>query len=121
MSLKSQPAATEAANILEKAATHLNRVGLNKGYLYDEAQARGTALESCRVCAIGAVLAAAYGKPRYPADELETLAGATDLAIEALETQVGAPPPVWNDEDDRTVDEVAAAMTAAAASLREAA
>ena len=112
--------AIEAADVLEKAATHLKRVGHHKGYLYDERQAKGTALESCRVCAVGSILAAAYGKPRYPA--LDTAkSDVTDTAIDAMEDTVGTPVPVWNDEPERTVDDVVTALKATADSLREAA
>ena len=112
--------AREAADVLEKAATHLERVGHHKGYLYDETQAEDTAIDSCRVCAIGSILAAAYGEPRYPA--LDTLrAAVTDTAIDAMEETVGTPVPVWNDEPERTVDDVLTALTATAARLREAA
>jgi hypothetical protein len=111
--------AIAAADVLDQAATHLKRVGHHKGYLYDEAQAKGTALESCRVCAVGSVLAAAYGKPRYAVDDAPV--NVTDLAIFALTEQVGAPVPVWNDEPERTVDDVVTALTTTAARLREAA
>jgi hypothetical protein len=111
--------AIEAANVLEKAATHLKRVGHHKGYLYDETQATGTALESCRVCAVGSILAAAYGQPRYPA--LDTRADVTDVAIDAVEKTIGTPVPVWNDEPERTVNDVITALTTTAARLREAA
>jgi hypothetical protein len=112
--------AIEAADILEQAAAHLKRVGHHKGFLYDEQQAKGSALEVCRVCAIGSILAAAYGKPRYPADDTAR-AAVTDTAIDAMEETVGTPVPVWNDEPERTVDDVVTAMRTTAARLREAA
>lgn len=111
--------ALEAADVLEKAVIHLERVGHHKGYLYDEQQAKGTAIESCRVCAVGSILAAAYGKPRYPA--LDTAqSDVTDTAIDAVEETVGTPVPVWNDEPQRTQGDVVTALKATAASLREA-
>lgn len=112
--------ALEAADVLEKAVAHLERVGHHKGYLYDEAQAEDTAIESCRVCAVGSILAAAYGKPRYPADDTH-LAAVTDTAIDAMETTIGTPVPVWNDAPERTQDDVVTALKATAASLRDAA
>ncbi|MFJ3507859.1 DUF6197 family protein [Streptomyces luteogriseus] len=112
--------AIEAAGVLDEAATHLKRVGHHKGYLYDEEQAKGTAIESCRVCAVGSILAAAYGQPRYPADDTAR-AAVTDTAIDAVEETIGTPVPVWNDEPERTVDDVLTALTATAARLREAA
>lgn len=119
MSIKTASMTLDAANVLEKAAVHLERVGHHKGYLYDEKQAKGTALESCRVCAVGSILAAAYGKPRYPA--ADDRADATDTAIDAMELTVGQPVPVWNDEPARTQDDVITALKATAASLRDAA
>ena len=120
MSIKTTSMTLDAADVLEKAAVHLERVGHHKGYLYDEQQAEDTALESCRVCAVGSILAAAYGKPRYPA--LDTAqSDVTDTAIDAMEETVGTPVPVWNDEPQRTVDDVVTALRDTAASLREAA
>jgi hypothetical protein len=115
-----QPKTLHAADILDKAAKHLQRVGHFKGYLYDERQAKGTALESCRVCAIGAILVAAYGKPRYPAEE-PLVGGVGDLAILALTEHVDEPVPSWNDASERTVDEITAAMRDTAKTLRKAA
>jgi UDP-N-acetyl-D-mannosaminuronic acid transferase (WecB/TagA/CpsF family) len=112
--------AIEAADVLEKAGGHLQKVGHHKGYLYDEQQATETAIDSCRVCAVGSILAAAYGQPRYPAFDTAH-SDVTDTAIDAMEETVGAPVPVWNDEPERTVDDVVTALTATAARLREAA
>ncbi|MCX4697053.1 hypothetical protein [Streptomyces sp. NBC_01373] len=110
--------AVQAADVLDKAAEHLLEVGLHKGYLYDEQQALdGLALNRCKVDAVGAILAAAYGQPRYPATE--PVINLTDIALDALEAKVGAPPVVWNDETERTVDEVFDALAATAARLRE--
>ena len=68
---------------------------------------------------VGAILNAAYGKPRYPADE--PVINLTDVALAALEEKVGKPLPAWNDATERTVDEVFDALTGAAARLRESA
>jgi hypothetical protein len=112
--------AVQAADVLDKAAEHLLEVGLHKGYLYDEKQAvDGLALNCCRVDAVGAILAAAYGLPRYPtADPVANLA---DVALAALAEKVGAPPVAWNDAAERTLDDVFDALTGAASRLREAA
>jgi hypothetical protein len=112
--------AIEAANVLDKAVGHLQKVGHHKGYLYDEQQATETVISSCRVCAVGSILAAAYGEPRYPALDTDK-SDVTDTAIDAMEETVGTPVPVWNDEPERTVDEVVTAMRTTAARLREAA
>jgi hypothetical protein len=120
MTTAQQSKTLQAADVLDKAADHLERVGHHKGYLYDERQAKGAAIESCRVCAVGAILVAAHGKPRYPDDE-PLVGGISDLAILALTDHVDGPVPTWNDEPDRTADEVVTAMRQTAKTLREAA
>lgn len=118
MSTETQSRAVQAADVLDKAAEHVLEVGLHQGYLYDERQAEeGIALSRCRVDAVGAILAAAYGKPRYPA--AEPAVNLTDVALAALTEKVGATPVAWNDAAERTLDEVFDALTGAAARLRE--
>jgi hypothetical protein len=111
------PTSIQAADTLDKAADHIDRVGHHKGYLYDEKQAKGSALEDCRVCAVGSILAAAYGKPRFPAEEPEE--NVTDLAIDALIVTVGGPVPPWNDDPKRQKRQVVKALRDTAARLRD--
>lgn len=119
MSTQTAPA-VQAADVLDKAAEHLLEVGLHKGYLYDEKQALdGLALNCCRVDVVGAILAAAYGLPRYPTTE--PVVNLTNVALDALAEKLGAPPVAWNDAAERTIDEVFDALTATAARLRESA
>lgn len=120
MSTETQSRANQAADVLDKAAEHLLEVGLHKGYLYDEQQARtGLPLARCKVDAVGAILTAAYGKPRYPSTE--PVINLTDMVLAALEVKVGKPLPAWNDAAERTVDEVFDELAATAAQLRESA
>lgn len=120
MSTETQSRTGQAADVLDKAAEHLLEVGLHKGYLYDEEQALdGLALNRCKVDVVGAILNAAYGKPRYPS--AEPAINLTDVALAALEEKVGQPLPAWNDAAERTVDEVFDALAATAAQLRGAA
>lgn len=120
MSTETQSRASQAADVLDKAAEHVLEVGLHKGYLYDEQQAKtGLPLDRCKVDVVGAILNAAYGKPRYPATE--PVINLTDVALAALENQVGMPLPAWNDAAQRTADEVFDELTATAARLRESA
>ncbi|WP_217235408.1 hypothetical protein [Streptomyces sp. AC555_RSS877] len=119
MSTETQSPTQQAADVLDKAADHLAAVGLHKGYLYDERQAKGSAMNRCRVCAVGAILTAAYGTPRYAVDDADI--NVTDRAIFMLTEKVGEPIPSWNDHPDRTQDEVITALRDTANQMREAA
>lgn len=112
------------ADIYTKAADHIERVGWYQGDLYDQAQAKGTPREECRVCTIGALNVALYGKPSYPMEALGT-PGAQDVES-FFANQLGLAAQVsiadWNDDEDRTAAQVTAALRKAAeAASREAA
>jgi len=112
------PTDAEVANLLAKAEAHLDRVGHNKGWLYDETRAdAGEALTDIPVCSVGAVLAAAYGMPRYPSEYPEHSA-LVDAAITALTATVGQPIHVWNDAKGRQKRQVLKAFRDTAASLQ---
>lgn len=120
MITETQSRAIQAADVLDKAAEHVLEVGLHKGYLYDEQQARtGLPLRRCRVDVVGAILTAAYREPRYPSTD--PVLNLTDVALAALEEKVGKPLPAWNDAAERTVDQVFDELAATAAQLRESA
>lgn len=109
--------ADAVADVLDKAADHLDRVGHHKGYLYDETQAEdGTPLEECRVCAAGAILAAAWGTPRYPDRDPEI--NLSDAALHELEEAIQQPIASWNDEEERQQEQVTEALRGTATRLR---
>ncbi|WP_405888798.1 hypothetical protein OG762_36520 [Streptomyces sp. NBC_01136] len=118
MSTTTAPTPTEVADLLAKAEAHLERVGHHKGWLYDETKAdAGEALTDVPVCAVGAVLAAAYGEPRYPSAYPQH-SDLVDAAITALTTTVGQPIHVWSDAKGRQKRQVAKAFRDTAASLQ---
>jgi hypothetical protein len=108
----------EVAELLAKAEAHLNRVGHHKGYLYDEDRAdNGDDLAEIPVCSVGAVLAAAYGRPRYPSLYAER-SDVVDAAITALAATVGEPIHVWNDAKGRQKRQVLKVFRDTAAGLK---
>lgn len=126
MSTATEPTPAAIADILDKAADHLARVGLTKGYLYDEAQAdeENTARKDCRVCAAGAINVAVHGVPSYSVTQVTDEQRELEIrAEEELGEYLGLDNitvPQWNDDKDRTADEVIAAFRETAAGLREA-
>lgn len=112
------PAPADVAELLGTAETHMERVGHNKGWLYDETRAdAGEALAEIPVCSVGAVLAAAYGQPRYPSIYPEH-SDLVDAAISALCNTVGQPIHVWNDAKGRQKRQVLKAFRDTAAGLK---
>jgi hypothetical protein len=116
------PNPAEIADVLDKAADHIDAVGWHQGRLYDDAQAdAGTPVDRCRVCLLGAVYAALQdGNPRagVTAPRELTLAIAAE---DAMENHLDGPVIDWNDSRERTQAEVTAALRATAANLRSAA
>lgn len=111
------PDAEAQAAILDKAADRLAEHGWIQGAMYDSKQADdGTPLGECRTDLLGALKAAVLGEPRWGGslDDITVV----DLALTALRQHLGAEPLAWNDADDRTADEVQAALRATAARLR---
>lgn len=119
MSQQPIPSVADIASVLDKAANHIDLFGWTQNALYDEAQAMGTPLKRCRVCAMGAINSAVYGGPQYPVRERD-LNPAGEMAVEHLRMYLGINVSVaqWNDQKLRTQDEVTAAMRSAAAELR---
>lgn len=115
------PAPAEIADVLDKAADHIDAVGWMQGRLYDDAQAdAGTPVDQCRVCLIGAMYAALQdGNPRF--GFITTASQRAAAAEGALEDHLDGPVITWNDDPNRTKDEVTAALRTTAANLRSAA
>lgn len=111
----------EIADAVDKAAEVIEKNGLHKGYLYDEAKAdEGTKPAECPVDAVGAINTAVFGQPCWPAEQHpgSLLAQAATLA---LQETVDKPVPGWNDEPRRQKRQVVKALRDTAARLREAA
>jgi hypothetical protein len=115
-----KPTAADIADVLDKAVAHLERVGLNKGYLYDENEAdKGTSLVDCPVCAWGAIYYAVHGEPRWSSTgtdadfQLAQAAGAAVVAHLHVQTLVN-----WSDARGRQKRQVAKAFRDTAANLR---
>lgn len=114
------PTSAEVADILDKAADHLNRVGWMQGYLYDEVQAEEKARQDCPACAVGAINTVVYGTPSYPIYEQQirdTAVAAETVLAEHLGLGI-LTIPQWNDDAERTAEQVVQAFRDTAASLR---
>lgn len=122
----------KTSEILDKAADVIDRNGWIKGDWY-EPEERGDAPEDCPVCAGAAINIALEYAPDFDHDDVDVDDGAAADAFSALLRQVvfetrGAPTPrnliqdiaYWNDEDERTEDQVLAALRAAAEAERSA-
>lgn len=104
----------KTSELLRKAADEIRRRGWHQGTY----AAEGGTLESCAVCSLGAISAAALGSPVAFADDRST--PATDRAILRLAQAVAGPRAYglhtvdWNDAEGRTVEEVLDAFERAA-------
>ncbi|MWA08833.1 DUF6197 family protein [Streptomyces sp. BA2] len=120
------PTKVEIADVLDKAIEVIDRVGWHRGYLYDEEQCEeGTAFGECRVDMLGAINTAVTGSPllgvskrrledRIALADATALAVARYLKIPAIPRQIAW----WNDELERTADDVRNAFRDTAAELR---
>lgn len=100
------PSNADIADVIDKAAEIIDRNGHHQGYLYDEDQADGgLLLKFCRVDAVGAINIAVFDMPRWPAEDNPS-SPLAQAAVLALQETVGKPVPGWNDEDERTQDDV---------------
>lgn len=108
----------QAADILDAAAAHIERVG----WLQEDYYEHGKPATDCRVCAMGAINVALFGHPFPPEDDNAYLTtcelGDTILAHLGV---LGLDLAAWNDEPHRTQDDVTTAMRETAAELRKAA
>lgn len=118
------PTSDDIAYTLTIAAAVVEANGLMKGDLYDTAAHEdGLPREQCRVCAVGAIHTAVAGTPVIGLSDdgnLQPNVVLADMARAALSRHIDDPVPVWNDDDDRTAEDVATAMRETAANLREA-
>lgn len=81
------PADTTIADVLDKAAEHIETVGYCKKYLYNVRQAaNGLPLNQCQVDVIGAINVAVHGTPRHVGGD-----PLTQLTEQALEARIAAP------------------------------
>ena len=106
----------ETAAILEEAANVIRRNGWCQGaYFVPEAN---KAREDCRVCAVGAINVALHkDAPVVLPSQVDTW-----RIAEAVEYHLGLEDLVdWNDNPDRTAEQVIAALEGAARAEREAA
>ena len=117
----------QLADILDKALTVIEARGWHRGYFFDDEQREeGTPIGECRVCAVGAINTAVCGYPTLACREGENFGEIADLAFaaeNAVARHLGAtndPRAVarWNDELQRTQDDVAQAIRDTAAELR---
>ncbi|MFC5204574.1 DUF6197 family protein [Streptomyces kaempferi] len=77
----------EVADLLAKAADHIEAVGFCKKYLYSVRQAEaGIALSKCEVDVIGAINMAVHGTPRHVGGD-----PLTHAAEKAVEARIDAP------------------------------
>lgn len=111
-----------AADVLTRAAAHIEKVGHQKGGLYDGATAdRGMPLTSCRVNAWGALYVALTGLPRHGLSSAESVALA-DRVEAALIAHLGLGDDKgaltdWSDDPLRTTEHVVTAFRETAADL----
>lgn len=115
-----------AADVLTRAADHMERVGLHKGDMYNTGLAdTGVLIMDCQVCTWGALYFALQGWPRYGIVDPEKLALADRVAdalldhlgLDGSDYDVADPIAAWSDDPDRTKDEVVNALRETAASL----
>lgn len=110
-----------AADELEKAADILEANGLYKGDFYDARQSvrRDRYPEDCHVCAMGAINTAATGTPSMPMAWEEPYVRLHEL-YKLVKTFLGVSfLDGWNDAEERTEEEVVAALRGTAAAVRE--
>ena len=108
------------ADVLDEAAAVIRRNGWHQGYFF-RGRDHGRP-ENCAVCTMGAINIAIFGKPvvsdLQQTAEQSQLGHDSYVAVEQfVNTAMGLGG--WNDESDRTVEEVLAALEGAARAERE--
>lgn len=112
------PIPADVADILDRAAAHIDRVGWTQGDWYEETP--GLQPKDCSVCADGALAVAAYGDPFGAGGHRKPDQFALhSAAVTALIRYIGEGLIDWNDSEDRTKGEVVGAMRAAADEQRK--
>jgi hypothetical protein len=115
------PSPSEIADVLDRAATHIDTVGWIQGDLYDSFTNPLKPLTQCRVCAIGALNMALHGTPQFqlPHDVKPDELTAHDVADAYLRSRIGGGELAeWNDTPGRAQGEVTALLRETAADLR---
>jgi aryl carrier-like protein len=109
---------TDIADVLDRAADHIETVGWWQGALYDHEQAISTPLDQCAVCAMGALNVALHGTPHF-ARELQANEPTAHDVAELIEQGLdGVELADWNDRPGRTQDDVTALLRRTADELR---
>jgi hypothetical protein len=109
----------EIADVLDRAAAHIEKVGWLQGDLYDDYTVPRKQLTECRVCAMGALNVALHGTPIFPLDlqpHEMTSHEIADIVRRRIDDVELAD---WNDAPQRSQDEVTALLRKTAAELRE--
>lgn len=108
------------AGVLDRAAETIDRNGWMQGNFYDftQAQVWGKPPSECRVCAYGAIHIALTGRPQPPEEDGPDPDEAAYAVLEFIGIE-GHDLASWNDQVDRTAEEVAQAMRDTAADLRK--
>ena len=110
--------ANKVADLLDRAADHIDRVGWTQGDWCEEKP--GLQPKDCPVCAGGALTVAAYGDPFSTGGHCKPDQFALRVAaVTALIRHICDGLIDWNDAEGRTKGEVVGAMRAAAAEQRE--
>lgn len=106
----------KTSEVLSKAADHLEKVGLHKGYFFNLGP-EGFDYENAPCCTLGALRYVSGYQAALDGDwaECDRTYADYEPATEALLKHLNVPTiAVWNDKDERTQDEVVAALREAA-------
>ncbi|MEU5360223.1 hypothetical protein ACFY9R_29140 [Streptomyces albidoflavus] len=113
------PTPVDVADVLDRAADHIDRVGWTQGDWYMATSEQRP--EDCSVCAMGAISLTLTGNPTPPGPDEEIygqMVDLSDLVISHIEV-LGVDLPSWNDEPGRTKEHVLSAFRSTATALRE--
>jgi hypothetical protein len=118
VSLITAPSRLDVADVLDKAADHIDTHGWTQGRLYDGRQADGgTPIAECRSDLYGALKTAVIGVPRWGGTPEQV--ALTDAAYQAVEDHLHTDNVHgWNDEPERVQADVTTALRATATNLR---
>lgn len=116
-----QPTPSSTADLIDKAADHMARVGQHKGCLYDHSQVvyGRVSYSDCRVDIGGALSFVVFGKPYHDHDPADVREPLFDAAVRALAGRLGCTPLYLCDWNDRhSQEQVIALMREVSDSLR---
>ena len=109
----------ETAAVLDRAADIVEKNGLHKGTFASGALIGGGAFTDKCCCARGAINMAANGNNPWETSEAGELAHDALCKYLGISGRVDQSVADWNDDEDRTADEVLAALRGAAQAERE--